>query len=371
MPVMVMQLQRQGSGHRPSRAELTALGLTPAQADHELVRQSELEVIEASITRWVMLFGCIICALLPVSLVLFMYLIYSFSMESWKECDVPLRAWFYVAMFNIAYHINLGGRSVHRQVIRTVCRYQASDQSLEIPPPRVRFYHWLTTVFVFSWHCIGLHWARISESCQETAPNMYLASYLFAAFNVFFTIFTVVSTYGLQHMLASLLRRGLLPSSLVADRAAPEGTLELQQTVTFDPQEFGDALQCPTCLEDFNTEHVIKKTICGHYFHEACLAQWLKVNRTCPLCRRDLAASLETGSASSDSSEQETPISPERIGAATTGASVVQVAASTDADANSAPLAAVVPTLPEEGVVAFEEAAHNNEVVVQANVRQR
>eukprot|EP00435_Cladocopium_sp_Y103_P040598 s1511_g11.t1 len=170
LPVMQIQQQR---NQRPSRAELTAMGLTPAQADHELVRQSELEVIETSITRWVMLFGCIICALLPVSLVLFFYLIYSYVLEQRQDCDVPLVLWFWVAMFNIFYHINLGGRSIHRQVIRTglnlptlaagggseclrcsrrlsVCRYQAPEQSLEVPPARVRLYHWLTTIFVFS-----------------------------------------------------------------------------------------------------------------------------------------------------------------------------------------------------------------------------
>mmetsp|Transcript_25427 Transcript_25427/g.60602 ORF Transcript_25427/g.60602 Transcript_25427/m.60602 type:complete len:362 (+) Transcript_25427:83-1168(+) len=361
MPVVVMQIPQRGQ--RPTtRAELTSLGLTPAQADHELVRQSELEVIEASITRWVMLFGCIICALLPVSLVLFFYLIYSFIVEQWQDCDVPLDVWFYVAMFNIFYHINLGGRSIHRQVIRTVCRYQAPDASIEIPPARVRMYHWLTTIFVFSWHCVGLHWARISQSCHDTAPNLYTSTYLFASFNVIFTIFTVISTYGLQHMLASLLRRGLLPSSILGDRAAPEGTLELQQSVIFDPQEFGDSLQCPTCLEDFSKENTIKKTICSHYFHESCLAQWLKVNRTCPLCRQDLAESLEAGNTQLEEGIQnqtEGGVPPALIGA--------ERQAQPEENATNEALA-VVP-VPEEA--AFEEVARSPEVVVQANVRQR
>lgn len=342
------------------------MGLTPAQADHELVRQSELEVIETSITRWVMLFGCIICALLPVSLVLFFYLIYSYVLEQRQDCDVPLVLWFWVAMFNIFYHINLGGRSIHRQVIRSVCRYQAPEQSLEVPPARVRLYHWLTTIFVFSWHCVGLRWARISQTCHRTAPNLYTSTYLFASFNVIFTIFTVISTYGLQHMLASLLRRGLLPSSILgSDRAAPEGTLELQSSVIFDPEEFGDALQCPTCLEDFSKEHQIRKTICGHYFHESCLAQWLKVNRTCPLCRRDLAESLESGDGSIEAAMR-----AERIGASDS----IQVSSVSSVEpetpASDANMAAVVPA-PEEGLIAYEEPPRNHEVVVQANTRQR
>eukprot|EP00913_Durusdinium_trenchii_P008512 g7993.t1 len=372
MPVVVMQIPQQRG--RATRAELTAMGLTPAQADHELVRQSELEVIETSITRWVMLFGCIICALLPVSLVLFFYLIYSYILEQWQDCDVPLTLWFWVAMFNIFYHINLGGRSIHRQVIRTeealsavpkkrcrlptVCRYQAPEQSLEVPPARVRLYHWLTTIFVFSWHCVGLHWARVSQTCHDTAPNLFTSTYLFASFNVIFTIFTVISTYGLQHMLASLLRRGLLPSSMLGDRAAPEGTLELQSSVIFDPEEFGDSLQCPMCLEDFSKEQPIRKTICGHYFHESCLAQWFKVNRTCPLCRRDLAESLESGEQAEPEATATsfTALRPERIGA--------DQASSVETPASDTNMAAV-------GVIAFEEPPRNQEVVVQANTRQR
>lgn len=287
MPVVEIRIPtvtRPAAERRPTREDLTSRGLTPAQADHELVRRNELEVIEGSFTRCVMCFGCIICLLLPISLGLFVYLVYGFSTQHGRDCDVPLSTWFYIVLFNVLYHLNFGGRSIHRQVIRTVCRYQADDDSLERPPRRVR------------WHCVGLHWVRVSRTCSDSAPDLYKSVYLFAAFNVSFTLFTTISTIGLQQILAALLRRGLLPSAVLGhDRIAPEGTLDLQQTVTFDPNAFGDSLQCPTCLEDFGNDQPIKKTICGHYFHEACLAQWFRMNRTCPLCRHDLAEGLEGG----------------------------------------------------------------------------
>merc|ERR1719221_678143 len=130
---------------------------------------------------------------------------------------------------------------------------------MEPPPRRVRIYHLCITAFVFGWHCIGIEWVRMSESCEETAPHLYRATHLFASFNIVFTIFTTLSTFGLSRMLASLLRRGLLPVSMMhSDRVAPEGTLELQETVQFDLEAFGDSVQCPTCLEDFSKEHTIK-----------------------------------------------------------------------------------------------------------------
>ncbi|CAJ1397671.1 unnamed protein product [Effrenium voratum] len=80
-------------------------------------------------------------------------------------------------------------------------------------------------------------------------------------------------------------------SNMSGGSGAMQGTLELQQSVIFDPQEFGDSLQCPTCLEDFSKENTIKKTICdelscSHYFHESCLAQW---------CQPQCMAMADTG----------------------------------------------------------------------------
>jgi len=319
MPMYVMHVDpgRSNRRDRPTREELIAMGMTPAQADHELVRRNELEVIEVSVTRWVMAFGCVICISLPAGIVFFFYLVFSSLMEREQECDVPLLWWCYVAVFNIFYHLNFGGRSIHRQVIRTMCRYQATEQNLEPPPPRVRAYHLLTSIFVFAWHCVGLHWIRISTTCKDTAPHLHRAVSLFASFYIVYTLFTTISTIGLQRMLATLLRRGLLPVAMIGhDRVAPEGTMDLQQTVMFDSEQFGECQQCPTCLEDFTKEQVIKQTVCGHYFHEACLAQWLKLNRTCPLCRRDLAAGLEQGTTETTQEAQTVP--PDTIGAPTT-----------------------------------------------------
>jgi len=280
----------------PNRDDLLNTGMSPAQVDHEMIRRHELEVIEASFTRWVTIFGFIVCLLLPVSMGLLIYLIWFWIAERKKECDIPMNIWFIVVIINIIYNINFNGKSIHRQVIKLLCRYEALGHRLEPPPRRVRLYHLLISGFVFGWHCLGVHWVRISKTCPDKAPNLYRAMYLFSTFNIVFTLFTTLSTLGLSQMLASLMRRGLLPSAMMTvDRSAPEGTLELQETVTFDPEALGDAAQCPTCLEDFSKEHVIKRTVCGHLFHEDCLAPWLRVNRTCPLCRADLAQGLGDG----------------------------------------------------------------------------
>lgn len=46
---------------------------------------------------------------------------------------------------------------------------------------------------------------------------------------------------------------------------------------------------CPICLHNMTKgEMVSKGETCGHVFHHACLATWVKKRATCPCCRHDL-----------------------------------------------------------------------------------
>ena len=45
---------------------------------------------------------------------------------------------------------------------------------------------------------------------------------------------------------------------------------------------------CPICLEQFVKEMIVRKTVCGHMFCEACLTEWLAENVKCPCCMQDL-----------------------------------------------------------------------------------
>ncbi|XP_040989235.1 putative RING-H2 finger protein ATL21A isoform X2 [Juglans microcarpa x Juglans regia] len=62
---------------------------------------------------------------------------------------------------------------------------------------------------------------------------------------------------------------------------------------------------CPICLSEYLPKEELR-TIpeCNHYFHVNCIDAWLKMNATCPLCRKlpDHASALITPSSSSLSS---------------------------------------------------------------------
>merc|ERR1712186_26886 len=93
---------------------------------------------------------------------------------------------------------------------------------------------------------------------------------------------------GLSHILAVMMRAGVLHSN----QAAPKGALEENtEVVEFDAEDprIAENPSCSVCLDDFDDKKLIVRTKhCDHMFHKQCLQGWLQVNRTCPLCRLDL-----------------------------------------------------------------------------------
>jgi hypothetical protein len=60
---------------------------------------------------------------------------------------------------------------------------------------------------------------------------------------------------------------------------------------------------CVICLEKYQFGESIQLLPCMHGFHEACLAPWLHVNASCPVCKttlRQLLRAFPTGSAASE-----------------------------------------------------------------------
>jgi len=43
--------------------------------------------------------------------------------------------------------------------------------------------------------------------------------------------------------------------------------------------------QCAICFEPWKEQDVVKTLPCLHYYHTACINQWLGTKLTCPTCR--------------------------------------------------------------------------------------
>ncbi|WJX48123.1 RING-type E3 ubiquitin transferase [Trifolium repens] len=53
---------------------------------------------------------------------------------------------------------------------------------------------------------------------------------------------------------------------------------------------------CSICLSEYQPKETLRSIPeCNHYFHVACIDEWLKMNGTCPICRNSLEAYSTTG----------------------------------------------------------------------------
>lgn len=46
--------------------------------------------------------------------------------------------------------------------------------------------------------------------------------------------------------------------------------------------------ECPVCREEFQSGETLVELVCKHRFHQDCITEWLRINGTCPVCRRNL-----------------------------------------------------------------------------------
>ncbi|KAG0356791.1 E3 ubiquitin-protein ligase znrf3 [Podila minutissima] len=49
------------------------------------------------------------------------------------------------------------------------------------------------------------------------------------------------------------------------------------------------ATSCVICLCEYEPDELLRQMPCRHLFHKDCVDEWLKLKRTCPLCKFDIA----------------------------------------------------------------------------------
>ncbi|KAJ9085962.1 hypothetical protein DSO57_1009012 [Entomophthora muscae] len=79
-------------------------------------------------------------------------------------------------------------------------------------------------------------------------------------------------------------KKGKAISSSSARRVKPLAILQLEDEA--------DAI-CAICITEYEDSDEIRKMVCNHHYHVDCVDEWLKQNRTCPLCKRDITGQTD------------------------------------------------------------------------------
>jgi len=58
----------------------------------------------------------------------------------------------------------------------------------------------------------------------------------------------------------------------------------------YNPEEHVDDKECIICMVDYVEQDDITPLPCNpkHFFHSACIENWLKSNNSCPLCKKPI-----------------------------------------------------------------------------------
>jgi len=67
-----------------------------------------------------------------------------------------------------------------------------------------------------------------------------------------------------------------------------EGQIGEIPNVKVNEEQVANAAQCSVCMDELRLGEEVKRLSCEHCFHAACIAPWLKMHATCPVCRTQL-----------------------------------------------------------------------------------
>lgn len=144
---------------------------------------------------------------------------------------------------------------------------------------------------------MGVAWFLMAKTCAKTNPVLYT----FVKHYLIFLSISSLCWVVVPVVIVGLILYGMMHGWFDEVNGASPDTVKMIETVQFDPALFAEEgnaedsrplADCCCCSDAFGPDKEIKKTPCGHYFHEECLGRWLRVSTTCPICRKDLEEAM-------------------------------------------------------------------------------
>eukprot|EP00397_Hematodinium_sp_SG-2012_P026003 GEMP01027207.1.p1 GENE.GEMP01027207.1~~GEMP01027207.1.p1 ORF type:complete len:330 (+),score=60.97 GEMP01027207.1:148-1137(+) len=204
-------------------------------------------------------------------------------------CDVALGKWLACYLFFLPTDLDFFSCRIRPWIYRMVCCWEPAFPGDE-PPGRVRVLQFVYLFGVFQIYSTGFTMLASSKTCESTAPELYdwVEEWLSVGLLLWFLFhtFTACSILTMQSM------------AVGGNRGAHPETVNNMETMHYEAADLWDgedgrpSRECCICMENYGEHHEIKRTACNHVFHATCLRNWLKSQRSCPLCRIDLEQSV-------------------------------------------------------------------------------
>lgn len=187
----------------------------------------------------------------------------------------------------------------------------------------------IVNAWLLVWFVIGSIWISDGGTCAATAPHLYrlALALIIIYFALLFLPLTCFCLIVCCLPLFIIVYRILLPLSererrraRAADQAlisslpcvpyappSPQGTSSefLGTSSNIDNQPRDDEESCVICLCHYEPGELVCTLPCKHHFHADCISSWLRLDKSCALCKQDIDAVDSRGGTDESASADE------------------------------------------------------------------
>ena len=214
-----------------------------------------------------------------------------------KSCDSPLKLWLILKIglqFIDLFHISNNKSTTEELNNETITEEDNCNEKLsKMTTPCLLC---LNTVLLV----LAIIWLFSSNNCHNKLPQVYDLVLVHIISGLIFNVCTCLCCCILICTLPCMLHIiEFIPNiegaskdeicqlnsyTFTSDGFAKDNTLprksEYEEFVAVDDE-------CCVCLEPYQEKDQLRVLRCKHNFHKECCDKWLKLNRACPLCRRN------------------------------------------------------------------------------------
>lgn len=201
-------------------------------------------------------------------------------------CDMPLHVWVIVS-----------GVRLSVSLILNIVIFVQSVYTPENRPSLLLFISQGLDNLHFIWFLLGNYWFFASKNCNEVSHMLYqltMALLILDYIDFFKRVVLLVCLLPLAICCLPCVLRFL--ATVQQQAGGQDGGARTQAIARLPVTEYKAGLfsdaepACAICMDTYHAGDMLRVFKCDkknpHHFHQRCIDDWLKVNFTCPNCRR-------------------------------------------------------------------------------------